>query len=139
MLLCGTLYFEYPTWNNYIAASQEQNMLISVRDDSSSSDIDMVDFENSDELTDPYEDADMEVENERMATYFLRVRTLTDIDNLAITGENIGKNLASIWHQPQVGVHQYVRPVKPRGPYRRYTTHQIEKLFDIVIAEGKTA
>lgn len=48
----------------------------------------------------------MEVENESSETYFLPVRTLTDIDNLAITGENIGKNLASIWHQPQVGVHQ---------------------------------
>ena len=92
--------------NNYIAASQEQNMLISIRDDSSSIDFDMVDFENSDELTDSYEDADVEVENERMATYFLPVRTLTGIDNLAITGENVAENLASIWHQPQVGVHQ---------------------------------
>lgn len=81
-------------------------MLLIVRDDPSSIDFDMVDFENSDQPTNSYQDADMEVENERMETYFLPVRTLTDIDNLAITGENIGKNLASIWHQPQVGVHQ---------------------------------
>ena len=125
--------------DNYIAANQKQNLLLSVRDDPSSIDFDMLDFENSDQLTNSYRDADMEVENEWMETYFLPVRTPTGIDNLAITGENIGKNLASIWHQPQVWVHQYVRPVKPRGPYRRYTTHQIEKLFDIVIEKGKTA
>ena len=81
----------------------------------------------------------MEVENESMETYFLPVRTLTGIDNLAITGENVAESLASIWHQPQVRVYQLVRPVKPRGPYRRYTAHQIEKLFDIVIEKGKTA
>ena len=114
-------------------------MLISVRDDSSSTDFDMVDFENFNELTDSYEDADMEVENERMATYFLPVRTLTAVDNLAITGENIAENHASIWHQPQVEVPQKVRPVKPRGPCKRYTAHQIGKLYDIVIEEGKTA
>jgi transposase len=125
--------------DNYIAASQEQNMRISVRDDSSSIDFDMVDFENFDEVTDSYEDADMEVENERMATYFLPVRTLTAVDNLAITGENIAENHASIWHQPQVEVPQKVRPVKPRGPCKRYTAHQIGKLYDIVIEEGKTA
>ena len=125
--------------DNYTAANQKQNMLLSVTDDPSSIDFDMVDFENSDQPTNSYQDADMEVENERMETYFLPVRTLTDIDNLAITGENIGKNVASIWHQPQVGVHQLVRPVKPRGPYRRYTALQIEKLFDLVIEKGKTA
>jgi hypothetical protein len=26
-----------------------------------------------------------------------------------------------------------------RGPYRRYTAHQIEQLFDYVIEQGKTA
>jgi hypothetical protein len=29
--------------------------------------------------------------------------------------------------------------VKPRGPCKRYTAHQIGKLYDIVIEEGKTA
>ena len=125
--------------DNYTAANQKQNMLLSVTDDPSSIDFDMVDFENSDQPTNSYQDADMEVENERMETYFLPVGTLTDVDTLAITGENIPEILPSIWHQPQVKVPQKVRPVKPRGPYRRYTTHQIEKLFDIVIAEGKTA
>ena len=48
----------------------------------------------------------MEVENESRETYFLPVRTLTDIDNLAITGENIAENLASIWHLPEVEVPQ---------------------------------
>ena len=28
---------------------------------------------------------------------------------------------------------------KPRGPYRRYTSNQIERLFDLVIEEAKTA
>ena len=69
--------------DNYIAASQEQNMRISVRDDTSSIDFDMVDFENSDELISSYQDAEMEVENESVETYPLPVRTLTDVDNLA--------------------------------------------------------
>ena len=133
------LIFEYPTWTTILLLVKNKKMLISVRDDSSSIDFDMVDFENFNELTDSYEDADMEVENERMATYFLAVRTLTAVDNLAITGENIAENHASIWHQPQVEVPQKVRPVKPRGPCKRYTAHQIGKLYDIVIEEGKTA
>jgi hypothetical protein len=132
---CWDLIVEYPTWTT----NQKQNLLLSVRDDPSSIDFDMLDFENSDQLTNSYRDADMEVENEWMETYFLPVRTLTDVDTLAITGENIPEILPSIWHQPQVEVPQKVRAVKPRGHYRRYTTHQIEKLFDIVIAEGKTA
>ena len=28
---------------------------------------------------------------------------------------------------------------KPRGPYRRYTSNQIERLFDLVTEEAKTA
>jgi len=54
--------------DNYTAANQKQNMLLSVRDDPSSIDFDMVDFENSDQPTNSYQDADMEVENERMET-----------------------------------------------------------------------
>src|ERR1700757_3574896 len=51
--------------NNYIAVTQKQDMLSSVRDNSSSIDFDMVDFGNSDELAHSYQVADMEVENER--------------------------------------------------------------------------
>ena len=47
--------------DNYTAANQKQNMLLSVRDDPSSIDFDMVDFENSDQPTNSYQDADMEV------------------------------------------------------------------------------
>ena len=90
------LIFEYPTWTTILLLVKNKNMLISVRDDSSSIDFDMVDFENFDELTDSYEDADMEVENERMTTNFLPVRTLTAVDDLTITSENIAENHASI-------------------------------------------
>jgi hypothetical protein len=34
---------------------------------------------------------------------------------------------------------QKVRTRKPRGPYRRYTAHQIEQLLNYVIEQGKTA
>ena len=56
--------------DNYIAAFQEQNMLLNERDDSSLIDIDMVDFENSDELTYSYQDDDMQVENEKLEPTF---------------------------------------------------------------------
>jgi hypothetical protein len=56
--------------DNYIAALQEQNMLLNVRDDSSFIDIDMVDFGNYDELTYSYQDGDMLVENEKLEPTF---------------------------------------------------------------------
>jgi hypothetical protein len=40
----------------------------------------------------------MEVESERLETYFLPVRTLMDVDNLAITDEKIEEDIASIRH-----------------------------------------
>ena len=56
--------------DNYIAAFQEQNMLLNERDDSSFIDVDMVDFGNSDELTYSYQDDDMQVENEKLEPTF---------------------------------------------------------------------
>ena len=56
--------------DNYIAAFQEQNMLLNERDDSSFIDVDMVDFGNSDELTYSYQDDDMQVENEMLEPTF---------------------------------------------------------------------
>ncbi|KAH8556067.1 hypothetical protein BGW37DRAFT_516961 [Umbelopsis sp. PMI_123] len=70
------------TWepSGGIAAIQEQDMLLSVRDDSSSIDFDMGDFANSDELTHSYQDVAMEVESERAAPSVLPLRTFMDID-----------------------------------------------------------
>jgi hypothetical protein len=62
--------------NNYIAVTQEQDMLSSVRDSSSSIDFDMVDFGSSDELAHSYQVADMEVENERMVLLTCESRQL---------------------------------------------------------------
>ena len=56
--------------DNYIAAFQEQNMLLNERDDSSFIDVDMVDFGNSDELIYSYQDDDMQVENEKLEPTF---------------------------------------------------------------------
>jgi hypothetical protein len=40
----------------------------------------------------------MEVESEKMETYFLAVRTIMDVDNLAITDEKIEEDITSLRH-----------------------------------------
>jgi hypothetical protein len=72
-----------------------------------------------------------------METYLLPVRTLMDVHNLATAAENIQKNLFQLGINTKGSPSEGTTIEKPGGPYRRYTAHQIEKLFDIVIEEDK--
>jgi transposase len=68
-------------------------------------------------------------------SFLVPLRTLMDIDTIV---EPRQVPLAA----PRVTVESYaemVRKWKLRGPYRRYTAHQIEQLFDCVIKQGKAA
>jgi hypothetical protein len=50
------------------------------------------------------------------------------IDNL-ITSDEYIVEITSLTEDPHpIEVSQMVRPLKPRGPYRRYTAHQMEKI-----------
>jgi hypothetical protein len=57
---------KYSTWTTILIADiQEQDMLLSVKDDLSSIDFDMEDFAISYELAHLYQDVAMEIESER--------------------------------------------------------------------------
>lgn len=51
---------------------------------------------------------------------------------------NVEENFVEKTPLPPQERQETVKP-KTRGSYRRYTPYQIEKLFDLVIEEGKTA
>lgn len=66
---------------------------------------------------------------------FLRMRTLMDVGP---PEDNVEEDFADTTLLPPRVRQETVKP-KTRGSYRQYTPHQIEKLFDLVIEEGKTA
>ena len=78
---------------------------------------------------------DMEEEDVFDDAVLVPLRTLMDIDTVVVP-----QQVLSV--APAVVVKTSAERVcarKPRGPYRRYTAHQIEQLFDYVIEQGKTA
>ena len=101
-------------------------------------DFNMEDLDDSDDLTKPNQEADMEVESEELKQSLLPLRTFMDVD-AEMTGTSEIKTLSLAKHHYTGKDLQNVRPVKVRGSYRRYTAFQTEKLFELVIEEGKTA
>ncbi|OZJ06845.1 hypothetical protein BZG36_00042 [Bifiguratus adelaidae] len=66
--------------------------------------------------------------------------TFTDTGPLESSDEGTTANLGSLADNASLVKDTNVnRKPKPRGSYRRYNFDQIEKLFDLVIEEGKTA
>ena len=80
----------------------------------------------------------MDIDMEERSSWILPLRTLMDADkDLTVESEKTALSLSE--QQPTGKRTQQTRPSKARGPYRRYTAYQIEKLFDLVIEEGKSA
>jgi hypothetical protein len=80
---------------------------------------------------------DMGVEDAGNDALLVPLRTLMDID-IVMPQLSALADTASI----KIKVQSYtekVRARKARGPYRRYTAHQLEQLFDYVIEQDKTA
>src|ERR1700686_5109559 len=66
--------------------------------------------------------------------------TFTDTAALESNDEGTAENLGSLVENASMVKDTIVkRNWKPRGSYRRYNLDQIEKLFALVIEEGKTA
>jgi hypothetical protein len=63
------------------------------------------------------------------------LRTLIDIDTVVVPQQVLSVAPAVVVKTSA----ERVRIRKPRGPYRRYTAHQVEQLFDYLIARGKMA
>jgi hypothetical protein len=71
----------------------------------------------------------------KRGTLFLTLcRTLIDVDPAVTTDEEIQTATCSLPKDQHLD-----QGLKQEGSYRRYTADQIEKLFDLVIEEGKTA
>ena len=80
----------------------------------------------------------MDIDMEERSSCILPLRTLMDADKgLTVESEKTALSLSE--QQPTGKRTRQTRPSKARGPYRRYTAYQIEKLFDLVIEEGKSA
>ena len=77
---------------------------------------------------------------DRAAQTHVLPRTFTDTAPLESNDEGTAENLGSLVENASMVKDTIVkRNWKPRGSYRRYNLDQIEKLFDLVIEEGKTA
>src|ERR1700730_11306927 len=118
---------------NNIASIEGKNMNLCDTDNTASTKFNMPQVETlMEEVCQPM---DMEEEDDSDDAILVPLRTLMDIDTVVVPQRVLSA-------APPVVVEtsaERVRARKPRGPYRRYTAHQIEQLFDYVIEQGKTA
>jgi hypothetical protein len=82
-------------------------------------------LDDSDDVTEPNQVADMEVKREELNQWLLPLRTFMDVD-AEMTGKSEIKTSSSTKHHHTGKDLQNVRPVKVRGSYRRYTAYQLE-------------
>ena len=128
------MYKEFSTNTN------DEDMFLST-EDTYSSDVEMLGGEQSEEHIQSDTEINIVEEVKLMADESLIcMRTYMDIDPFEVNDEDSALNIDSFQRTPflQTGP-QDVKKSKVRGCYRRYTPDQIEKLFDLVIEEGKTA
>jgi hypothetical protein len=78
---------------------------------------------------------DMEEEDVFDDAVLVSLRNLMHIDTVVVPQQVLSVAPAVVIKTSA----ERVRIRKPRGPYRRYTAHQVEQLFDYVIAQGKMA
>jgi transposase len=118
---------------NNIASIEGENMILCDTDNTASTKFNMPQVETlMEEVCQPM---DMEEEDDSDDAILVPLRTLMDIDTVVVPQRVLSA-------APPVVVEtsaERVRARKPRWPYRRYTAHQIEQLFDYVIEQGKTA
>ena len=134
MLNSADMYKEFSTNTN------DEDMFLST-EDTYSSDVEMLGGEQSEEHIQSDTEINIVEEVKLMADESLIcMRTYMDIDPFEVNDEDSALNIDSFQRTPflQTGP-QDVKKSKVRGCYRRYTPDQIEKLFDLVIEEGKTA
>ena len=64
------------------------------------------------------------------------LRTLIEVDTVVVSPQQVLSAASAVIISASAS---WVRARKTRRPYRRYTAHQIEQLFDYMIEQGKTA
>src|SRR5246127_1651805 len=116
----------------------QRHMLLSAEEDVAPCDSDMDCTDDSEGLAHSCQEVSMDIDMEERSSWILPLTTLMDADkDLTVESEKTAVSLSE--QQPTGKRTRQTRPSKTRGPYRRYTAYQIEKLFDLVIEEGKSA
>ena len=123
--------------HNNIVTIEDENMILGEIFSSASIELDMPDVETFMEEVDSSQPMDMQEEDTINDTCLVPLRTLMDIDT--IVTRHIPPTGAVSLTPTAESSKEKVRKRKTRSPYRRYTAHQIEQLFDYVIEQGKTA
>jgi hypothetical protein len=122
--------------NNNITPIEGENMILCEDENFTSTEFNVPNLESlTEEVSQPM---DIEAEDAVADTVLVPLKILMDIDTTVGARQVPSAQAGS----PTVVVEpsaEKVRTRKPRGPYRRYTAHQIEQLFDYVIEQGKTA
>lgn len=125
--------------NEFATHAQDQDMLLSLEDTPVSIDVDMLETGEIDEPLHPSPVMN-KVEDEIAKPFLLALRTFMDVESAVSTSEEVQTVTLSLYNDQFMEQYPKVlKPSKARGSYRRYTTGQIEKLFDLVIEEGNTA
>ena len=121
--------------HNNIAFIEGENMILCEADHSASTEFNIQNVETvMEKVSQPM---DIEEEDAIEDTFLVPLRTLMDID-IVVPQHTPSAETASPIAIVKASTEK-LRTRKPRGPYRRYTGHQIEQLFDYVIEQGKTA
>ena len=123
--------------HNNIVITEDENLMSGEIYSSASVECDMPDVETFKEEVDSSQPMDVQEEDTANGTCLVQLRTLMDIDTAATLHVPPTKTVSLTVLSGSSK--EKVRKRRTRGPYRRYTTHQIEQLFDYVIEQRKTA
>jgi transposase len=120
--------------NNNNSYVEGENMILCHTDNAASREFNMPPVETL--MEEEFQPMDMEEENVFDDAVMVPLRTLMDVDTVVVPPQQVLSAASAVIISPSA---PRVRARKTRGPYRRYTAHQIEQLFDYVIEQGKTA
>jgi hypothetical protein len=122
--------------HNNIAFIEGENMILCETDNSASTESNMQNEESM--MEKPSQPMDIEEEGGNDDdTILVPLRTLMDVDMVG-PDHSLSTETASPIAIVESSTERH-QSRKLRGPYRRYTGHQIEHLFDYVIEQGNTA
>jgi transposase len=117
--------------NSYV---EGENMILCHTDNAASTEFNMPPVDTL--MEEEFQPMDMEEENVFDDAVMVSLRTLMDVDTVVVPPQQVLSAASAVVISPSA---QWVRARKTRGPYRPYTAHQIEQIFDYVIEQGKTA
>ena len=123
--------------HNNIVIIEDENMISGDICSSVCIEFDMPDVEIFTDEVDLSQPMYVQEEDTTNDTCLVPLRALMDIDDMAT--QHVPPTKTGSLTVTSGSPKEKVRERKMRGPYRRYTAHQIEQLFDYVIEQGKTA